>query len=404
MCDLLRGLGIDVAGLISRAAVVDRADRLRLLHDAGVDIVAAVRDPLAHVAAAHGANDVLRYLHKLGVPLNGPDCENCTPASRAARNGYPDTLRLLREQLTEQARERLHARGAFAPDSLGRSLAHFAAARGQVNVLETLHVLGEPLSSRDRAGATPAHFAALGYCVPAAHGVAGVTRGGHPLALYALHRLGVPLNEPDAEGWTPVQYATLAQNRRVVVAFHRLRISTWDMLGVEPASHREAFDVATRFRVLRGRHYYGRDLSHRAAIHGFAEVIIKMHSLNVPIDTPDDEGTTAAHFAAVLNRTVTLETLHRLGASLGALDHDGMTPAHRAAADQSLASLRVLHGASAWTPPTPRAKPRHTMPSNATVRTWLCCCMIWARSSTPWISPADLRQSISTPFGPATTI
>lgn len=71
MCDLLRGLGIDVAGLISRATVDDRADRLRLLHDAGVDIVAAgPGGPLAHVAAAHGANAVLRYLHELGVPLN----------------------------------------------------------------------------------------------------------------------------------------------------------------------------------------------------------------------------------------------------------------------------------------------------------------------------------------------
>mmetsp|Transcript_53239 Transcript_53239/g.119404 ORF Transcript_53239/g.119404 Transcript_53239/m.119404 type:complete len:207 (+) Transcript_53239:26-646(+) len=104
-----------------------------------------------HQAAAAGHVDVLRLLCSARADLRALDVRQLTPLHLAADAGQVDALRFLHS---------VDASLLFAPDGAGRAAVHRAAARGRINVLETLEDLGADLFAVAANGKTAAHYAA----------------------------------------------------------------------------------------------------------------------------------------------------------------------------------------------------------------------------------------------------
>ena len=109
----------------------------------------------AHRAAACGAEDCLRDLHKLGAAatLAAADSNGWTPAHLAAEDGHEGCLRVLHE---------LGAAATLtAATKIGLTPAHFAAENGHAGCLRVLYDLGAAatLAAADSINQTLAHLA-----------------------------------------------------------------------------------------------------------------------------------------------------------------------------------------------------------------------------------------------------
>jgi ankyrin repeat protein len=107
-------------------------------------------------------------------------------------------------------------------DTGGRSGAHFAASRGELQVLELLHSKGVDIDAEDERGRTPLHYAAL---------------GNHEACVKFLADRGCWLDATDADDCTPMHCAAMHGAEDAVIRLIKAR-ATADLRnrwGLAPA-------------------------------------------------------------------------------------------------------------------------------------------------------------------------
>ncbi|RUR06055.1 ankyrin repeat domain-containing protein [Legionella sp. km772] len=192
--------------------------------------------------------------------------------------------------------------GAIYRDS-GSQVAHFAAGKGDNDMLMTLKTFGVDLNIPEKDGFTPAHFA---------------VQKGHDAVLCTLKSLGADLDQTSNNGHTPAHVA--AQQG------HDAVLRTLKSLGAD--LDQTANDGYTP--------------AHLAAQQGHDAVLRTLKSLGADLNKPDNDGFTPAHLAALKNNEATLRTLKSLGADLNKPNNNGFTPAHVAVQQGHDAVLRTL--------------------------------------------------------------
>jgi Ankyrin repeat len=178
-------------------------DRVRLLADHGVDLVAPLADGRtpAEAAALAGDPDMVAFLVSRGaVAPSLPPVDRLVAAILAEDGAEVARLQQAHPGLPEQTR------------SAEPGLVLRAAAAGRVRALELAHELGFDVNARARPGsgmvvdATPLHLAAI---------------DGHVAAVAALLRLGADPSARDAEhDSTPLGWAEFAGQAAAIDLLH----------------------------------------------------------------------------------------------------------------------------------------------------------------------------------------
>eukprot|EP01063_Lacrimia_lanifica_P029660 TRINITY_DN4573_c1_g3_i1.p1 TRINITY_DN4573_c1_g3~~TRINITY_DN4573_c1_g3_i1.p1 ORF type:complete len:1396 (+),score=445.68 TRINITY_DN4573_c1_g3_i1:127-4314(+) len=175
-------------------------------------------------------------------------------------------------------------------DANGRTAAHIAAARCDVDGLTALRNAGANLAGHDASGWTPAHDAAY---------------RGHTTVLNLLAKWKMPLNEPDVDGCTPLWWA--ADTGRLDCAQQLLN---------HKADPNTADASGTTAMMI-------------AAYNGHADVVALLEKAGGGIDRRNKNGQTAAWLAAAVGSVAVLKVLK--AADVGSADARGWTAAHVAA-------------------------------------------------------------------------
>ncbi|CAM9447687.1 unnamed protein product, partial [Phaeothamnion confervicola] len=283
------------------AIIYDRLAALRTLADAGGALRRRDASGItpAMVAANYGRVECLKLLLKReGSTALGDssDRELLTPAFFAVLNGQAPALRLLAEA-------RFGA-DLCADDSAGRSPFHYAAAAGDVDMLQALTAASA--EKRSAAGSSGAGASDAAAAAP------GAADGDGPAA---------GLSGRDTGGATPAHVA--AGCGQVAV------LQFLDASGV----YLEAPDGSNRTPLW------------WAAEAGQAEAVRLLLSRGAAVGRRAQGGATAAHAAAAAappGGTAALAVLAAAGTSLVAVDDHGTTPAIAAAASGRLQALELL--------------------------------------------------------------
>ena len=154
---------------------------------------------------------------------------------------------------------------------------HFAASRGNVEVLIALHCLGADLTMSTNDGATPAFIAAA---------------KGHVAILTELHRLGANLSAPANDGATPAYIAAQNGHVAVLTELHRLGADL-----TEPTND-------------------GETPAFFAAQEGHVAVLTELHRLGADLTSPNYRGLTLMDIAAEMGYEEVVAELQRLAISV----------------------------------------------------------------------------------------
>lgn len=223
--------------------------------------------------------------------------DGATLAHVAARRGHVETLRLLKRNGVVLS----------AADGMRKTAAHWAAREGRDNVLALLAELEGLLSlqATDVNSTTPAHEAA---------------KKGHVSTLKKLKVLGAPLTATDRDDRTPAHSAALGGHTNVLKALHEFGapVDTQDIFGRSPLLLAAGKGHVNMLRAL-------------------------VAELGASAQTCDNDGRSAAHWAAINNHAGILEELKTVDGVLQIRTPDGRWPVHDAAAFGSEDALRALH-------------------------------------------------------------
>ena len=116
----------------------------------------------------------------------------------AAKNDHPEFIQALQEAGID-----LNTLNSLDVNSNNR--AHYAAADGNVEIIQLLHKASVNLSKPNINGATPAYYAAA---------------NGHVEVIQALHNAGVNLSKPNNNRMTPAHYAAADGHLEVIQVLH----------------------------------------------------------------------------------------------------------------------------------------------------------------------------------------
>ena len=291
---------------------------------------------LAHVAAKHGHEEVLEFLHEV-VPgtLMAADDNGRFPAHVAAANGHESVLQFLYQVVPETLKTA--NRGGVLP-------AHVAALNGHEGVVQFLHqVVPETLKTADRGGRLPAHLAAY---------------NGHEGVLQFLHQV-VPetLKTADGDGDNlPAHWAANYGHEGVIQFLHQVvpeTLKTADGNGDLPAhlAAQNGHEGMVQFlhqvlpETLKTVDGNGDLPAHLAAYNGHEGVLQFLHQV-VPetLKTADGDGWFAAHFAACNGQEGVLQFLYQVvPETLKTANRDGVLPAHVAALNGHEGVVQFLH-------------------------------------------------------------
>ena len=262
----------------------------------------------AHVAAEHGHEEVLEFLHEV-VPgtLMAADDNGRFPAHVGAMNSHEEVLEFLQELVPETLK---------AADRDGDLPAHLAAQNGHEGVVQFLHqVLPETLKTANGGGYLTAHLAAQ-------NGHEGVVRFLHQVVPETLKAAG-------RDGKLPAHVAARNGHEGVVQFLHQVvpeTLKTADADGAMPA--------------------------HWAAGYGHEGVVRFLHQV-VPetLKTASRHGALPAHFAATNGHEGVVQFLHQVvPETLKTAAGDGKLPAHWAAENGHEGVVRFLHEVVSDTP------------------------------------------------------
>ena len=323
----------------------------------------------AHVAAEHGHEEVLEFLHEV-VPgaLKAADDNGRFPAHVAAMNSHEEVLEFLHEVVPETLK---------VPDGFGWLPAHLAAQNGHERVLQFLHeAVPETLKAATQNGCLPAHLAAendhggvlefLYEVVPQTLKAANrdgqlpahfAAHSGHKEILEFLHEV-VPetLIAATSRGRLPAHAAARKGHEAVLQFLHEvvpdtLKAADGDRRVPAHLAAGTGHEAALQFLhevvpvTLKAADAFGWWPAHLAARNGHEGVLQFLHEV-VPetLEAAGQRGQLPVHFAAANGHEGVLEFFHQvLPETLKAADGTGNLPAHWAAYNGHEAALQFLH-------------------------------------------------------------
>jgi ankyrin repeat protein len=304
----------DGSTMVHEAARRGDTTLLKLLRSRGASMVAPDHrgmTPAHYVCFA--STKIGAVFAEFVASINLADCGGTTPAHLLAFRGNVEILEDLGGKLTDV-------------DHDGQTLAHYAArGRAPIETLCALKKMGASLLTADRHGHLPIHIgyqatgfrSVTGFAVdwrdlpladlsPGAPDRAGQTpahyaaKYGRTGALTDIQKAGASIEEFDEEGLTPLHVAILGGHASIVEEFHTL------IPGGLPAAKptRDGRDIL--------------DLAHTTEDVEALEVVFEY------CPWVDKNGSTPAHRAMV--RVDQLKLAHSMGKPLGLPDANGRTP------------------------------------------------------------------------------
>lgn len=201
---LIAGRGVDLKAasnprfpLLHMATSGSKVDLLKYLLDQGfeVNFKDTMRQTTALLRAVYNGNiEAARLLAQRGADVNAPDVLAMTPVMLAVKKGYKDLVELFLSRGAD-----LNA----ADFRTGKTMLHFAAARGQSAVVEALLKSGLDKNAKDKNGRTALAYAMKHGNLAAAdalrkHGAQDPAAESHAGDSTLLHK---PLGEGDALIW-----------------------------------------------------------------------------------------------------------------------------------------------------------------------------------------------------------
>ncbi|CAH2224223.1 serine threonine- phosphatase 6 regulatory ankyrin repeat subunit C isoform X1 [Pelobates cultripes] len=288
-----------------------------------------------HAAACSGQVDVLKYLLKLGVEIDEPNCFGNTALHIACYMGQDSVATELVNygsnvnQPNEKGFTPLHfaavsTNGALCLELLvnngadvnfqskdGKSPLHMAAIHGRFTRSQILIQNGGEIDCVDKYGNTPLHVAA---------------RYGHELLISTLMTNGADTARRGVHGMFPLHLA-------VLFGFSDCCRQLYSIVSSLSNEHvlSAGFDINTPDNL-------GRTCLHAAASGGNVECLNLLSSSGADLRRQDKFGRTPLHYAAANGSYQCTVNLVTAGASVNEADFKGCTPLHYAAASDTYRS------------------------------------------------------------------
>ncbi|KHJ49422.1 ankyrin repeat protein [Trichuris suis] len=379
---------------------------LLLRHGASVDCCSADGRTALRAASWAGYDQCCSILLKAGASVDHQDCEGRTALMTAAFNGHFRVVEMLaaagadidhRDRdgrtalivvtmgpLPEKKRKsmielllKLRAT-ADITDKQGRSVLHFAALEGLVEVCEILTCKGADLNAEDEHKCTPLMLAAC--CGRRAVVDLLLSKGadvdtidstgrtvlslaasqGNPDIVGALLLAGLDEMHRDNNGWAPLHYASCNGHLgacALLCSHHGETVDLSDNGGRTPlmlAVEEGHLDVAKCLLQFRASPFKpsldGRTALHLAASSGSSELcyLLVSQSAGINVDVFDIEGRTSLYYAVLEEHADIVEMLLSFGCDPNMADLHGRTPLHVASWLGNLPIIELLlrHGAN----------------------------------------------------------
>lgn len=258
------------------------------------------RTPL-HYAAGGGQPDMVSALLSAGAHVLAKDKYGATPLHFAA--GWGNNIQCM-EQLLGSSKRRLHV--DEVKDNKGWTPLHYAAANGQLRTIQWLLEQGADIDAADSLhGNAPLHLAAR-----------------HPEIISALTSAGADIwlenkNEEDAIGLAHSHKDVMAVRAHIKAIQKEMRRE-----DVDPFE-KHGKDGATLLHYVSA---YGmaEDMAWIVGLSAFqAEITATTNLGEFKINTTDNAGRTAVHWAAIAGNMEALRMLAKHKADLNAVDDEG---------------------------------------------------------------------------------
>ena len=349
------------------AAEYDQVDLIELFVKGGMDVNVVDNDgrtPL-HDAASKGHVEFVRVLLTLGGRPSMTVVAGTygTPLHQAVLAGHKEIVSVLLEEYCP----------IDVKDSNGRSVLHWAARHGQVDLMELFVKGALDVNLVDNAVCTPLHDAASkGHveCVlvllrsggsPSLTMVAGTdgtplheaVKAGHYEIVSVLLEEGCPIDVKDSDGETILHWAAEFGQVDLMELFVKggLDVNVVDNEGGTPlhyAAIKGHVECVLVLLTLGGRSSmtvvagtYGTPL-HQAVLAGHKEIVSVLLEEGCPIDVKESNGRSVLHWAARHGQVDLIELFVKGGLDVNVVDNDGRIPLHSAAIEGHAECVHVL--------------------------------------------------------------
>ena len=335
-----------------------------------VDLTGKDGCTLLHCAAGEGQINVVELLIKRGCRIDPVDKNGWTPSIYATACGHVQTVQLL-EQLLNKPRVEKYS--IVSVDSRGRRALLFAAASGDIHLMEILAEQGLDVNMSDHEGLTPLHFAATNGQLGSVRtllrlgGRESMTKvankcgtplhqaiaGGHKDIVSLLLNEGCPINVVDSKGENVLHCAARFGQIHMIkmLAGQMLDVNMSDHEGLTPlhfaATNGQLGSVRTLLR-LGGRESMTKVANkrgtplHLAVAGGHKDIVSLLLNEGCPIHVVDSEGENVLHCAARWGQIHMIEMLTENGLDVDIRDDQSWTPLHHAAACGQMEAVRSL--------------------------------------------------------------
>ncbi|XP_043597879.1 ankyrin repeat and death domain-containing protein 1A-like isoform X1 [Bombus pyrosoma] len=230
-------------------------------------------------------------------------------------------------------------------NNYGRAPIHWAASRGNTEIIEMLIQAKCDIEARDKFGMRPLHMAA---------------RYGHRDAVKMLINAGANVSAVNKKQYTLLMCAARGNNVRVVdylaEAVESLNGDATDCTGATAlhhaacAGHPSMITALTNVpRIeLNAVDKKGQTPIHCACAEEHLEAVEVLIGLGAKVDAQDNEGNTCLHVATRTRHTAIAQLLLRAGANTELTDEMGFTPLHVAASQgcKGILDSMIHHGAA----------------------------------------------------------
>ncbi|XP_043794706.1 ankyrin repeat and death domain-containing protein 1A-like isoform X1 [Apis laboriosa] len=230
-------------------------------------------------------------------------------------------------------------------NNYGRAPIHWAASRGNTEIIEMLIQAKCDIEARDKFGMRPLHMAA---------------RYGHRDAVKMLINAGANVSAVNKKQYTLLMCAARGNNVRVVEylaeAVESLNGDATDCTGATALHHAASAGHPSMITALsnvprielNATDKKGQTPIHCACAEEHLEAVEVLIALGVNVDAQDYEGNTPLHVATRTRHTAIAQLLLRAGANTELIDEIGFTPLHVAASQgcKGILESMIQHGAA----------------------------------------------------------